>query len=273
MALSSNWSKLIQAKKVTVTAKNAVRKSSRINSKRPIHKSKTSKLMNMVYDMNKEIIKAEQDKKNGKGFEFKSETNSSKILTDKLEQSDTSSVLTKRKYNIGKYVAMDCEFVGIGLEGKESALARVSIVNYYGHIILDTFVKPQEKVTDWRTMVSGVRPSDMNTASTFQEAQQKTSAVLEGRILVGHAIKHDLEALLISHPVSMIRDTSKHVPFRTTYSKGKAPSLKKLSKEILKVDIQEREHSSVEDARATMLIYKTHKKEFEQLHLKRIGGK
>ena len=29
--------------------------------------------------------------------------------------------------------------VGVGPGGKEDALARVSIVNYYGHTLLDTF--------------------------------------------------------------------------------------------------------------------------------------
>ena len=29
-------------------------------------------------------------------------------------------------------LAIDCEFVGIGKDGEESALARISIINYYG---------------------------------------------------------------------------------------------------------------------------------------------
>ena len=56
---------------------------------------------------------------------------------------------------------MDCEMVGVGEEGKESILARVSLVNQYGQCIYDKFVKPSEKVTDYRTFVSGVRPEDI----------------------------------------------------------------------------------------------------------------
>lgn len=37
-------------------------------------------------------------------------------------------------------VAVDCEMVGVGHKGTEDALARCSIVNYYGHVLLDTFV-------------------------------------------------------------------------------------------------------------------------------------
>jgi len=56
---------------------------------------------------------------------------------------------------------MDCEMVGVGDDGKESILARVSMVNQYGCCIYDTFVKPTERVTDYRTKVSGVRRADL----------------------------------------------------------------------------------------------------------------
>lgn len=51
--------------------------------------------------------------------------------------------------------------VGVGPEGVESTLARVSVVNYHGATMLDRFVRPREKVTDYRTWVSGVREEDL----------------------------------------------------------------------------------------------------------------
>lgn len=56
---------------------------------------------------------------------------------------------------------MDCEMVGVGPFGLESVLARVTMVNYVGDVVLDEFVLPQETVTDWRTAVSGVRKENM----------------------------------------------------------------------------------------------------------------
>ena len=112
----------------------------------------------------------------------------------------------------------------------------------------------------------------MKQAISFEEAQRKCAEIIKGRILVGHALKHDLDALLLSHPRSMIRDTARHLPFRKKYAKGKSPSLKKLTKEVLKVQIQSGEHSSVEDARATMLLYKSDKSEFEKLHRTTFGS-
>ena len=61
----------------------------------------------------------------------------------------------------GKYLAVDCEMVGVGIEGTESVLARVSLVNFYGYVLLDTIVRPRERVVDYRTEYSGIRPSDM----------------------------------------------------------------------------------------------------------------
>ena len=61
----------------------------------------------------------------------------------------------------GKYLALDCEMVGVGIEGSESSLARVSLVNYYGVTQLDVFVRQRERVVDYRTQWSGVRERDM----------------------------------------------------------------------------------------------------------------
>jgi len=51
--------------------------------------------------------------------------------------------------------------VGVGIEGAESSLARVSLVNFYGAVILDELVRQKERVVDYRTQWSGIRESDM----------------------------------------------------------------------------------------------------------------
>ena len=62
----------------------------------------------------------------------------------------------------GKYLAIDCEMVGIGIDGQESSLGRVSIVNYHGVVQLDEFVQQREKVVDYRTQYSGIRAHDLS---------------------------------------------------------------------------------------------------------------
>lgn len=59
---------------------------------------------------------------------------------------------------------------------------------------------------------------------------------------------------------------------RKMYGNGRAPALRRLSKEVLGVEIQGGEHSSVVDARACMLVYRRFKREFEEESV-RVYGK
>ncbi|KAF9279740.1 3'-5' exonuclease [Mortierella antarctica] len=166
------------------------------------------------------------------------------------------------KHKIGKYVGIDCEMVGVGPEGIHSALARVSIVNFYGVTILDLYVRPVEFVTDFRTAVSGITPKHLVGATEFKDAQKQVADIIEDKIVVGHAVHNDFKALLLDHPQRLLRDTSRYQPFRAL-SKGKTPSLKKLAQEILGIKIQDGAHSSVEDARITILLYRKHKEAWD----------
>ncbi|KAG6017618.1 hypothetical protein E4U54_005723 [Claviceps lovelessii] len=170
--------------------------------------------------------------------------------------------------DVGKYVAVDCEMVGVGFGWHESALARVSLVDFHGRQVYDSYVKPTQRVTDWRSHVSGVSPKEMRFARDFVEVQKEVSSIIQGRILIGHDIKHDLEALKLSHPPKDIRDTAKHPAFRK-FGNGRKPALRNLAREILGVEIQEDSHSSTEDARATMLLFRKDKPNFDIEHAKR----
>lgn len=158
---------------------------------------------------------------------------------DQKEAKQDSKNLVKEKSFSGltKSLAMDCEMVGIGYEGKDSLLARVSIVNQFGHCVYDKYVKNTEKVTDFRTKVSGIRPEDIKNGEDFKVVQKEVAEMLKDRILVGHSIKHDLKVLFLDHPRSKIRDTSAYKPFRAMNG-GKTPSLKNLTARMLGVTVQ-----------------------------------
>lgn len=68
---------------------------------------------------------------------------------------------------ITKRVAVDCEMVGVGPSAQQHMLARVSLVNSHGNVVYDKFVAPQEKVKDYRTAVSGVRPDDLKDGEGY----------------------------------------------------------------------------------------------------------
>ncbi|KAM9324235.1 RNA exonuclease 4 [Gastrophryne carolinensis] len=159
-------------------------------------------------------------------------------------------------------VAMDCEMVGVGNDGEESILARVSIVNQFGKCVYDKFVKPTERVTDYRTQVSGIRPQDIKGGEQFKVVQKEVSEILQGRILVGHAVHNDLKILFLDHPKKAIRDTQKYKPFRQKVKSGR-PSLKLLCEKILSVKVQTGEHCSIQDAQAAMRLYTMEKKNWE----------
>lgn len=195
------------------------------------------------------------DKKQAKSCSVKSQVDEKESEREECKQS-------LEGVNITHYVALDCEMVGIGREGKENALARVSLVNSLGECIYDKFVKPIEKVVDYRTEVSGIRPENLKNALDYETVQKEVADILKGRILVGHALQNDLKVLLLSHSRRQIRDTAKYKPFRALL-KTKRPALKKLAAKVVGKQIQSGEHSSVVDARVTMEIYQKYKKEWE----------
>lgn len=172
--------------------------------------------------------------------------------------------------SVTRIVGIDCEMVGVGNKGFKSNLARVSIVNHFGNLLYDSYVKPVEEVTDYRTEVSGIRPENLTEAPTFKEVQEKVAEIIDKRILVGHAIKHDLKALKLSHPGHLIRDTSKFYLFRQQF--GKTPGLKKLLQHYFAVEIQSGEHCSIEDAQGAVRLYTMFKTQWEA-HIEKINEK
>uniref|UniRef100_A0A1A7XHM2 RNA exonuclease 4 n=1 Tax=Iconisemion striatum TaxID=60296 RepID=A0A1A7XHM2_9TELE len=180
------------------------------------------------------------------------------------QSKDTKSMLVKEMSfgGLTRTVAIDCEMVGVGPDGEDSILARVSIVNMFGKCIYDKFVKPTEKVTDYRTAVSGIRPEDIKDGEDMQTVQKEVANILQGRIVVGHAIHNDLKILFLDHPKKNIRDTQRYKPFKKIVKSGR-PALRVLCKEILNVKVQQGEHSSVQDAQATMRLYTLVKKQWE----------
>ncbi|CAG8432711.1 5693_t:CDS:2 [Diversispora eburnea] len=169
--------------------------------------------------------------------------------------------IDNKNINIGR---LDCEMVGTGPKGKKSALARVSIVNYHGVVILDKYVRPLEYVTDFRTKYSGITPSLLVNSHDFKEVQTEVANIIKDRIVIGHALHNDFKALCLSHKHAMRRDTSLFKPFREL-SKGHSPSLKLLAQEFLGKSIQDGPHNSIEDAQTCMMLYKSFKNQWEDM--------
>ncbi|KAF1810393.1 ribonuclease H-like protein [Eremomyces bilateralis CBS 781.70] len=201
----------------------------------------------------------------------------------------------------GKYVSLDCEMVGTGPPPNTISIpARVSIVNYHLHVLLDVYVLPTVPVTDYRTHVSGILPHHLTPESgalPLKDVKKLVRDILRGRVLVGHAIHNDLIVLSLDSEVRRgqlvkgVRDTCRYRRFRDMAG-GRTPALRNLVRDVLGVEmrgtkiqedprdtgrtesgkVHDGVHDSVEDSRMTMQLYKLEKEGMDREMSKRDFG-
>jgi RNA exonuclease 4 len=170
-----------------------------------------------------------------------------------------------------RYLAMDCEMVGVGYKGRKSSVARVTLVDWNGRIVYDEFVQQDQEVTDYRTFVSGITPLDVEDATlTLEDCKRDVQDLIADKILVGHALKNDMRALGLTHPWTATRDTAKYEPFMQTRFDDNVlwpRKLKELAREKLQREIQRdgEPHSAYEDAAAAMDLYRSVRRKWEKV--------
>jgi RNA exonuclease 1 len=151
--------------------------------------------------------------------------------------------------------ALDCEMV-LTTDDVYS-LARISILDWDGKVVLDKIVRPALPVKDYFTQFSGITEKLLEGVTTTLEDIQKDLFRLCGpaTILLGHSLESDFNALKMTHPfivdTSLLYPHPRGLPLRS--------SLKFLANKYLKREIQkggESGHDSVEDARAVLDLVK-----------------
>jgi RNA exonuclease 4 len=201
-----------------------------------------------------------------------------RTLLSSTPEDTMATTLCMDHNNPSERIAIDCEMMQSNIG---QVLGRVSVVDYEGVIILDTFVCYPEPVTIKSTdrPYSGIDWGDIepqNGAQPFLEVQAQLTELLRGRIVIGHDIEKDLKVISINLPSKIlrlqgivvpgtpntlsvtIRDTQKYSGYRQYASLGanQGPSLKNLALHVLGRQIKQGQVSSVEDAVATMEIYR-----------------
>lgn len=159
--------------------------------------------------------------------------------------------------------------VGVGLNANVSVLARVSIVNGHGHVVYDQHVRVEEKVTDYRTAVSGIRKEDLELKGiSYGKCRAQVRKLLYGKVLIGHGIHNDLAVLNLRHAPHLLRDTSLYLPYMKDFGNGvvRSRSLRDLAREFCGLEIQEGEHCSIEDAKAAMALYAIAQVEWDEYY-------
>ncbi|CAL1165518.1 unnamed protein product [Cladocopium goreaui] len=192
--------------------------------------------------------------------------------------------------------ALDCEMVGVGFRGKRSVLIRVSVVSRHGKVLLDCLTEPEEEVTDWRTAYTGVDAEifrEIQQGSTRYEpqlptlvlptplARAKVNALLDQVVVVGHDLRHDFHLLqrgkgsVFPQPRHMTRDTAFSPLLKAGLERPPLglPGLKTLAASWLgDASLHCGAHSSVEDARVAMLLYRLLAPQWEIYDLRRYGA-
>ena len=146
-------------------------------------------------------------------------------------------------------------------EGKRDEVARVSLVSTKG-VLLDEFVLPEGKITDYRTQYSGITAEHLASCknspsfchvftAAFESIQQRvfTEMTKIPSILVGHSLENDLAVLKLVH--NHIIDTAVRYTHPTPSYKH---SLRDLVANYLNRSIQggKKGHDPREDAKAAL---------------------
>ena len=195
------------------------------------------------------------------------------------------SQLEQQQCRFGGVVALDCEMVACqpdvssiphspSKRGKNkrrvpkevSVAGRCTIVDYHGKVLYDSYLRPNQPILSLRTRYSGITAQDMQMAIPIDDARLEILDILRGKLVVAHDISNDLEALAITLPPEMIRDTCFYVALRRRAGLGvmNRPSLKNLSLRLLGKEIQNRAHCSCEDSRTAMELYHCVEEEWEK---------
>ncbi|XP_027914835.1 small RNA degrading nuclease 1-like isoform X1 [Vigna unguiculata] len=150
-------------------------------------------------------------------------------------------------------LAVDCEMV-LCEDGTE-AVVKVCVVDHNLEVKLNEFVKPNKKIVDYRTEITGISSQDLEAVTcSLADIQKSLKKLLsKGTILVGHSLHNDLHVLKLDH-VRVI-DTS-YIFQSVNGSMHRRPSLNGLCQAVLGCAVREKgvPHNCLDDARAAMKL-------------------
>ena len=161
-------------------------------------------------------------------------------------------VFTNKAYtectNASPLYSIDCEMC-FNIDG-DMEVVWLAVVNEHLECIYETFVKPEKKITNYLTKITGVSQATLaNINTTLKDVQTKLEEILPSNaILVGQSLNNDLHALRMFHPY--VIDTS--IIFNLSGNRDMKPSLQQLAAKFLGKIIQETVHNPTIDARSSM---------------------
>jgi PAB-dependent poly(A)-specific ribonuclease subunit 2 len=178
----------------------------------------------------------------------------------------------------GYPVAIDAEFIRLQAEEIEmkadgtrqtirpdrKGLARVSVCRgegvHAGLPFIDDYIAVTEQVVDYLTEWSGISPGDLNRETSphapisLKHAYKKLWLLLNlGCVFVGHSLANDFRTINMHVPKAQVVDTS-HLFFLPDFKRKL--NLKFLAWCVLKEQIQQDTHDSIEDAETALKLWR-----------------
>ena len=152
---------------------------------------------------------------------------------------------------------------------------RVTVLNFHGELIYDTIILPLDR------NVSVEHDDDEMDVTDFPTAHREVTAMIKGRIIIGHLIQTQLAALSVSHPKHQIRDIAlcrllcpqRPLSLRrlcldrigVEMSRDKPSPTHSPATNALILQASDSSGDSLEDCRAALALYKTIAIQYEAL--------
>ncbi|KAB1203201.1 Apoptosis-enhancing nuclease [Morella rubra] len=136
-----------------------------------------------------------------------------------VKMPDSDKIVVNHNCGGPKAVSIDCEMVGGGSDESLDLCARVCLIDEEENVIFHAYVRPEIPITNYRFEITGLTEENLRDALPLQLVQEKILQILyngesiararlnggKARLLVGHALDHDLDCLEITYPNHLLR--------------------------------------------------------------------
>ncbi|EUD67677.1 hypothetical protein C922_01862 [Plasmodium inui San Antonio 1] len=164
------------------------------------------------------------------------------------------------QFDLDNIYSIDCEMCETINKKKE--LTKITVVDAYMNIVYDSYVVPDNQITNYLTPYSGISESTLQNVHTkLKDVQENLKKIFNKKsILIGHSLENDFHALRIHH--DHVIDTS--VVYSNSAYCFLKPSLFNLCQRHLGITMKrEKGHNSIDDAKISMFLALKKMSEFD----------